>query len=271
MRNENLELRPRNADILRQEAGSHPARQTTEAYMADFQTRTFGATADLAIDAGLRAYMNKIYGLMSVAMVVTGGVAWSVGTSPALINIMIGSPLRWVVLIALLVMSFALPAMINRMSVAAAQLAFYVYAALFGVLMSTIFVVYTQASIAQTFLVTAIAFAGLSIYGYTTKRDLSAIGTFLVMSVWGLIVASIVNMFIASSALNFAISAAGVVIFAGLTAWDTQKIKSDYVAHARAGDEEWLGKSAVLGALNLYLDFINMFMYLLRFMGNNRN
>ncbi|MGV8987478.1 MAG: Bax inhibitor-1 family protein [Cypionkella sp.] len=239
--------------------------------MADFQTKTYGATAGLAVDAGLRAHMNKIYGLMSVAMLVTGGVAWGVGTTPALVNVMIGSPLRWVVLIGILVMSFALPAMINRMSVATAQLAFYVYAALFGVLMSTIFVIYTQASIAQTFLVTAIAFAGLSIYGYTTKRDLSAMGTFMVMSLWGLIVASIVNMFIASSALNFAISAFGVVIFAGLTAWDTQKIKSDYIAHARANDQEWLGKSAVLGALNLYLDFINMFMYLLRFMGNSRS
>lgn len=239
--------------------------------MAQFQTRPYGATAGLAIDQGLRAYMNKIYGLMSVAMLVTGGVAWSVGTSPQLVSAIFGTPLKWVVMIGIFVMSFALPAMVNRMSVAAAQLAFYVYAALFGVFMSVIFVVYTQASIAETFLVTAIAFAGLSIYGYTTKRDLTPIGSFLVMSVWGLIVAGIVNMFMQSSALNFAISAFGVVVFAGLTAWDTQKLKSDYVAHARASDEEWLGKSAVLGALTLYLDFINMFLYLLRFLGNQRN
>ncbi len=239
--------------------------------MADFQTRTYGASAGLAIDAGLRAYMNKIYGLMSVAMLVTGGVAWSVGTSPAMVGAIFGSPLKWVVMIAIFVMSIALPAMVNRMSVAAAQLAFYAYAALFGVFMSMIFVIYTQASIAETFLVTAIAFAGLSIYGYTTKKDLSAMGSFMLMSVWGLIVAGIVNMFMQSSALNFAISAFGVIVFAGLTAWDTQKLKSDYIAHARAGDEEWIGKSAVLGALNLYLDFINMFLYLLRFMGNNRN
>ncbi len=239
--------------------------------MADFQTRTYGATAGLAIDAGLRAYMNKIYGLMSVAMLVTGGVAWSVGTSPAMVSAIFGTPLKWVVMIAIFVMSIALPAMVNRMSVAAAQLAFYTYAALFGVFMSAIFVVYTQASIAQTFLVTAIAFAGLSIYGYTTKKDLSAMGSFMLMSVWGLIVAGIVNMFMQSSALNFAISAFGVIVFAGLTAWDTQKLKSDYITHARSGDDEWIGKSAVLGALNLYLDFINMFLYLLRFMGNNRN
>ena len=238
--------------------------------MADFQTRTYGASAGLAIDAGLRDYMNKIYGLMSVAMLVTGGVAWSVGTSQ-MVNIIMGSPLKWVVMIAIFVMSIALPAMVNRMSVAAAQLAFYVYAALFGVFMSVIFVVYTQTSIMETFLVTAIAFAGLSIYGYTTKKDLSAMGSFMLRSVWGLIVAGIVNMFMQSSALSFAISAFGVIVFAGLTAWDTQKLKSDYIAHARAGDEEWIGKSAVLGALNLYLDFINMFLYLLRFMGNNRN
>lgn len=239
--------------------------------MADFQTRTYGASAGLAIDEGLRGYMNKIYGLMSVAMLVTGGVAWAVGTSPQMVNVIFGTPLKWVVMIAIFVMSMALPAMVNRMSTGAAQLAFYVYAALFGVFMSAIFVVYTQASIAQTFLVTAIAFAGLSIYGYTTKKDLSAMGSFMLMSVWGLIVASIVNMFMQSSALNFAISAFGVIVFAGLTAWDTQKLKSDYVAHARSGDDEWIGKSAVLGALNLYLDFINMFLYLLRFMGNNRN
>jgi FtsH-binding integral membrane protein len=239
--------------------------------MADFQTRTYGASAGLAIDAGLRAYMNKIYGLMSVAMLVTGGVAWSVGTSPQMVNVIFGTPLKWVVMIAIFVMSMALPAMVNRLSVAAAQLAFYAYAALFGVFMSAIFVVYTQGSIAETFLVTAIAFAGLSIYGYTTKKDLSAMGSFMLMSVWGLIVAGIVNMFMQSSALNFAISAFGVIVFAGLTAWDTQKLKSDYVAHARAGDEEWIGKSAVLGALNLYLDFINMFLYLLRFLGNSRN
>ena len=129
----------------------------------------------------------------------------------------------------------------------------------------------TQTSIAQTFLVTAIAFAGLSLYGYTTKRSLSAMGSFLMMGLIGLIVASIVNIFLASSALAFAISAIGVLIFAGLTAWDTQKIKMDYVAHAQHGDAEWLGKSAIMGALTLYLDFINMFMFLLQFLGNSRD
>ena len=123
-------------------------------------------------------------------------------------------------------------------------------------------------SIAQTFFITAIAFAGLSLYGYTTKRDLSPMGAFLIMGLIGLIVASIVNIFIGSSMVHFAISVIGVLIFAGLTAWDTQKIKTDYLAHAHAMDSEWLAKSAIMGALSLYLDFINLFMFLLQFLGN---
>jgi FtsH-binding integral membrane protein len=167
-----------------------------------------------------------------------------------------------------LIMVFAFSAMINRMSVAAAQLAFYAYAALMGLSLSFIFAVYTGTSIATTFLVTSIAFAGLSLYGYTTKRDLSGMGTFLMMGLIGLVVASIVNLFLASDALSFAISVIGVLIFAGLTAYDTQSIKTEYVEHAAHGDQEWLGKAAIMGALRLYLDFINMFMFLLQFLGN---
>jgi uncharacterized protein len=167
-----------------------------------------------------------------------------------------------------LIMVFAFSALLPRLSVAAAQLFFYVYAAAMGLSLSFIFAVYTGASIAQTFFVTAIAFAALSLYGYTTKRDLSAMGTFLMMGVIGLIVASIVNIFLLSSALTFAISAIGVLIFAGLTAYDTQNIKTTYLQHAQSGDAEWLGKAAIMGALQLYLDFINMFMFLLQFLGN---
>jgi uncharacterized protein len=241
--------------------------------MADYQTtRTVGAAAGTAtIDEGLRAHMNKVYGLMSVAMLITGGVAWAVGTNDAMVQAIFMTPLKWVVMFAPLVLVMVFGAMIGRLSVAAAQLFFYVYAASVGLSLAFIFAIYTSASVAQTFLVTSIAFAGLSLYGYTTKRSLSAMGSFLVMGVWGLIVAMIVNMFLQSAALDFAISAIGVLIFAGLTAWDTQKIKSDYVAHAQQGDSDWLGKSAIMGALNLYLDFINMFMFLLRFMGDNRN
>ena len=238
--------------------------------MAQFDTiRTGAGTARAAlIDEGLRAHMNKVYGLMSVAMLLTAAVAWAVGTNEAMVATIFGSPLKWVVMFAPLVMVFAFGALINRLSVAAAQLFFYAYAAAVGLSLSFIFAVYTDTSIAQTFLVTAIAFAGLSLYGYTTKKDLSGMGTFLMMGLIGLIVASIVNIFLASSALAFAISVIGVLIFAGLTAYDTQSIKNTYVAHAMHGDQEWLGKAAIMGALNLYLDFINMFMFLLQFLGN---
>lgn len=238
--------------------------------MAEYDTiRTIGAGARTAqIDEGLRAHMNKVYGLMSVAMLITAGVAWAVGTNDALVAQIFGTPLKWVVMFAPLVMVFVFSAMINRMSVAAAQLFFYAYAAAMGLSLAFIFAIYTGTSIAQTFLVTSIAFAGLSLYGYTTKKDLSGFGTFLMMGLIGIIVASIVNIFLASSALAFAISVIGVLIFAGLTAYDTQSIKNEYIAHAQHGDQEWLGKSAIMGALRLYLDFLNLFMFLLQFMGN---
>ncbi len=158
--------------------------------------------------------------------------------------------------------------MLKRASTATAQLFFYAYAAVMGLSLAWIFQVFTGVSIAQTFLITAISFAGLSLYGYTTKKDLSGMGTFLMMGLIGLIVAMIVNIFLASSALMFAISVIGVLIFAGLTAYDTQNIKNTYLQHAQAGDSEWLGKAAIMGALQLYLDFINLFMFLLQFLGN---
>ncbi len=240
--------------------------------MSDYQTiRTVGAGArTAAYDEGLRTHMNRVYGQMSVAMLITAGVAWAVGTSDQLVAAIFMSPLKWVVMLAPLVMVFAFGAVLNRLSAAAAQLYFYVYSALMGLSLAFIFAVYTQTSIASTFLATAAAFAGLSIYGYTTKRDLSALGGFLMMGVIGLIVASLINIFLASSAVAFAISFIGVLLFAGLTAYDTQAIKSMYLAHAQSGDTEWLGKSSIMGALQLYLDFINMFMFLLQFMGNNR-
>ncbi len=243
--------------------------------MADYQTiRSVGVGARTAeIDAGLRAHMNKVYGLMSVAMVVTGGVAWAVGSSPELLGIFRGPDLRpnmlgWIVMFAPLAMAFAFGAMINRLSAAAAQLFFYAFAAVMGLSLAWIFQVFTGASIATTFFVTSIAFASLSLWGYLTKRDLSGMGTFLLMGLVGLIVAMIANMFIQSEGLAMAIPFIGVLIFAGLTAYDTQTIKTNYIAHAQAMDSEWLGKSAIMGALNLYLDFINMFMFLLQFMGN---
>lgn len=242
--------------------------------MAQFDTvRSAGVGARAQIDEGLRAHMNKVYGLMSVAMLVTFGVAWAVGTSDALLSIF-RTPeggmtiLGWVAMFAPLAMVFAFGAMINRLSAAGAQLFFYVFAAAMGLSIAWIFKAFTGISVAQTFLVTSIAFAGLSLYGYVTKRDLSGMGTFLMMGLIGLIVAMIVNMFIGSGALGFAITVIGLLIFAGLTAFDTQRIKTDYIAHAQSMDQEWLSKSATMGALNLYLNFINIFMFLLQFMGN---
>jgi uncharacterized protein len=244
--------------------------------MANYDTiRTTGVGArSAAIDAGLRAHMNKVYGLMSVGMLLTGGVAWAVGTSDALLSLFRNPEtlqpniLGWVAMFAPLIMVFAFGAALKRLSVAGAQLFFYAYAAVMGLSLAWIFRAFTGVSIAQTFLITAIAFAALSLYGYTTKKDLSAFGTFLMMGLIGLIVASVVNIFLASSALAFAISVIGVLIFAALTAYDTQNIKNTYLQHAQAMDQEWLGKAAIMGALQLYLDFINLFMFLLQFLGN---
>ncbi|WP_339107899.1 Bax inhibitor-1/YccA family protein [Thioclava sp. GXIMD4216] len=255
--------------------------------MAGFNTmRTNAGTRQALIDEGLRAHMNKVYGLMSAAMLITGVVAWALAglamtNDPSMAvgtmrngtmltqfgALLYTSPLKWVVMLAPLAVVFLFSATIHRMSVGAAQLVFWVYAALVGASISSIFLVFTGVSIAQTFLVTAIAFASLSLYGYTTKRNLSAMGSFLMMGLIGLIVASIVNIFIASSALAFAVSVLGVLIFAGLTAYDTQKIKATYIEMAHSG-EDFLGKAAIMGALSLYLDFLNLFMMLLQLMGN---
>ena len=244
--------------------------------MADYQTINAGraGVGTAAIDEGLRAYMNKVYGLMSVGMLLTGLAAWAVGSNDALFSIfrdpatLRPNILGWIVMFAPLGMVFGFGAVMQRMSAAGAQLYFYTYAVIMGLSLASIFKIYTGVSITNTFLVTAIAFAGLSLYGYTTKRSLSGMGTFLMMGVIGLLVAMVVNIFLASTAVAFAISSIGVLIFAGLTAYDTQTIKNTYLAHAQAGDQEWLVKSAIMGALNLYLDFLNMFMFLLQFMGN---
>jgi FtsH-binding integral membrane protein len=243
--------------------------------MAEFDTiRTAAGARAAQIDEGLRAHMNKVYGTMSVGTLLTFLVAWAVGTSPALLGVFRDpvtlSPniLGWIVMFAPLIMVFAFSASINRMSAAAAQLFFYAFAAVMGLSMAWIFVAFTGLSIANVFLITSISFAGLSLYGYTTKRDISAWGSFLIMGVIGLLVAMVVNIWLQSPAIMFAVSILGVLIFAGLTAYDTQKIKTTYLEHAHSGDSEWLGKAAIMGALNLYLDFINMFMFLLQLFGN---
>ena len=252
--------------------------------MADYGTirRAGAGTATAAIDEGLRAHMNKVYGLMAVAMIITGIVAYVVGTDFAravageptrllpvgLLQAMFTSPLKWVVMFAPLAVVFGFSAGINRMSEGAAQGVFWLFAALMGLSISWIFAVFTGVSIAQVFFVTAIAFAGLSLWGYTTKKDLSGWGAFHNMGVIGLNVASLVNIWLASPAVTFAVSALGVLIFAGLTAYDTQNIKNTYLQLRAAEGQEFLGKAAIMGALQLYLDFLNMFMMLLQLFGN---
>ena len=233
---------------------------------------TADARGDAAIDEGLRAYMLKVYNLMALGLAITGLAAWgtfnfavSDGQLTAFGQLIYASAFRWVVILAPLAMVFFLSFRIHRMSVPAAQTTFWVYAGLVGMSLSTIFLVYTGTSIVRTFFITATAFGGLSLYGYTTKRDLSAMGSFLVMGLFGLIIAMIVNIFLGSTALQFAISVIGVLIFAGLTAYDTQQIKEMYY---EGDDEAVAGRKSIMGALRLYLDFINLFMFLLHFLGN---
>jgi FtsH-binding integral membrane protein len=232
---------------------------------------SLAGTRDSAVDAGLRSYMLSVYNYMTSGILLTGIVAMLFVNSPYMSVLFneAGRPtgLGWVVMLAPLGLVMALSFGINRMQESTAKTLFWVYAALMGLSLSTIFIVYTGASIATTFFATAAAFAGLSLYGYTTKRDLSAFGTFLIMGVVGIIVASLINMFVQSSGLQLVISFAGVLLFAGLTAYDTQKIKSMYY---QVQGSEMVGKTVIMGALTLYLDFINMFMFLLRFMGDRR-
>ncbi|MGN6548741.1 MAG: Bax inhibitor-1/YccA family protein [Pararhizobium sp.] len=242
--------------------------------------------AGAVVDQGLRAYMLRVYNLMALGLAVTGfaalgtimvtttndpsAAAATLGNGMMLTHAGVAlftSPLRWIVMLAPLALVFYMGFRIQSMSVSAAQWTFAVYAALMGISLSSIFLVFTGASITQTFFITAASFGALSLYGYTTKRDLSAIGSFLVMGLFGLIIASLVNIFLQSSALAFAVSVIGVFIFAGLTAWDTQQIKEMYYE----GDSDVVaGHKAIMGALRLYLDFINLFMFLLQFLGNRR-
>jgi FtsH-binding integral membrane protein len=229
--------------------------------------RTAPRSAGVTFDAALRAHMVRVYNHMSAGLVVTGLIAFLTATSPAMIHAIFGSPLRIVVMLAplafVLVMSFG----INRLSLGALVATFYGFSVAMGLSLSTIFLVYTGASIAQVFFISASMFLAMSLYGYTTKADLTNWGSFLMMGLFGIIIAGLVNIFVHSSGLGFAISVIGVFIFVGLTAYDTQRIKENF---SESWGAESNGKLAVMGALNLYLDFINLFMMLLRLMGNRR-
>lgn len=229
--------------------------------------RGYARTDGHLIDEGLRAHMNKVYGMMSAAMLITGAVAYLVGNSQQLLYAIFSTPLQWVVMLAPLGVVFLLAARVHKMSMPTAQAVFWGFAGLMGLSISYIFAVYTDMAIAQTFLVTSIAFAGLSLYGYSTKKDLSGLGSFLIMGLIGVIAASIINIFLGSPALAFAISVIGVLVFAGLTAYDTQNIKNTYLQMAHTNNNEWLGKAALMGSLSLYLNFLNMFLLLLSLFG----
>ncbi|MEH6660029.1 MAG: Bax inhibitor-1/YccA family protein [Parasphingorhabdus sp.] len=220
---------------------------------------------EVAFDAGLRTYMLKVYNYMASGVLLTGIVAMLFASSGLAQDIMFGGgPLKWVIMLSPLAIVFAMSFGQNKFSTFTLQAMFWGFAALMGMSMSTIFLVYTGASIAQTFFATAAAFLGLSLYGYTTKKDLSGWGSFLIMGVVGILVAMVINIFLQSSMMQLVISAIGVLVFAGLTAYDTQRIKSMY---AYVAGTDMVGKTVVLSALSLYLDFINMFQFLLYFMG----
>lgn len=219
-----------------------------------------------ARDAGLRAYMLSVYNYMASGVLLTGIVALLFYTSGLAAQVM-QTPLQWVIILAPLGFVFAMSFGLNRMSTGTLQMMFWAFATAMGLSMSSIFLAFTGVSIAQTFFAVSAGFAGLSLWGYTTKKDLSGWGTFLIMGVVGLLVAMLINLFLQSPAMMLAISAIGVLLFAGLTAYDTQRIKSLYF---QVAGSDMMGKVIIMGALSLYLDFINMFMFLLQFMGDRR-
>jgi hypothetical protein len=217
-----------------------------------------------ARDAGLRSYMLSVYNYMASGVLLTGIVALLFASSGFAAQVL-STPLRWVIMFAPLGFVMAMSFGLNRMKTSTLQTLYWAFAVVMGLSMSSIFLVFTGQSIATTFFAVAAAFMGLSLWGYTTKKDLSGFGTFLIMGVVGLLVAMVINLFLQSTAMQLAISAIGVLLFAGLTAYDTQKIKSMY---AYVAGTDMMGKVVIMGALNLYLDFINMFTFLLNFMGS---
>ena len=228
-----------------------------------YSARTTAAATD--IDVGLRQYMLRVYNYMTGGLAVTGLIAYFASTSATVMQTIYGTPLAWVVMLAPLGFVIFFSARLHKMSVGTAQAVFWAFAAAMGLSLSYIFLVYTGASVARVFFITAGTFAATSLYGYTTKRDLTGMGSFLFMGLIGIIIASLVNLFLASSALDFAISVIGVLVFTGLTAYDTQRIKEMYAE----GDDVAIGtKKSIMGALTLYLDFINLFIMLLRLFGS---
>jgi len=224
-------------------------------------------TPQVGIDVGLRDYMLRVYNYMAGGLAITGLVAY-VAAASGFYQAIFGTALYWVVIFAPLALVLLLSFRIQKMSLGAAQLTYWAYAGLVGLSLSGLFIVYTGASIAQTFFITAATFLAMSLYGYTTRSDLTRFGSFLFMGLIGIVIAGLVNLFLRSPGLQFAISVIGVVVFVGLTAWDTQRIKEMYW---EGDDTVVAGKKAIMGALRLYLDFVNLFLILMQFMGQRRN
>lgn len=233
------------------------------------QNASFASTASrTTYDVGLRAYMVKVYNFMSVALAISGIVAFLTSSSPQLMQLIFGTPLSWIVMLAPLGFVFFFSAKLHSVTGEKAKNYLWIFSALMGLSLSTIFVAYTGTSIARVFFISASTFGAMSLYGYTTKKDLTGMGSFLFMGLIGLIIASLVNLFLRSSALEFALSFIGTLIFIGLTAYDTQKIKQMY--YYSSGDSDFTTKLAVSGALNLYMDFINLFLMMLRLFGDRK-
>jgi uncharacterized protein len=234
----------------------------------NYNATTYGRRAgmgDAALDQGLRTFLTGVLGLMAVGVGLTGVVAYIVGNNEMLLATFFTGAMRWVVMFAPLVFVLVLSFGIHKLSAAAGQALFYAFAAVMGLSIAWIFAVFTNHSIAQTFFVTAIAFGSLALWGYTTKRNLTGMGSFLFMGLIGIVVAALINLFLQSSALGFAINVIGVLVFAGLTAYDMQRLKAEYY---EGGDAETMGKKVTMGALSLYLNFVNMFMMLLQLFGS---
>ena len=239
--------------------------------MSSDQDQPFGRVETISrpgIDQGLRAYMLGVYNYMAAGLAVSGIIAWFVSSSPAMLSTIYGSTaLTWIVMLAPLAFILALSFGIQKMKASTVQALYWAFAITMGISLSSIFVVYTSASIARVFFITAATFGAMSLYGYTTKRDLTGWGSFLFMGLIGIIIASVVNFFLASAAMDFVISVIGVLIFVGLTAYDTQKIRNEY---SEFDSSEVATKKSVFGALRLYLDFINLMLMLLRLFGQRR-
>ena len=229
-----------------------------------YRTIPVGTATDARFDAGLRQHMLGVYRNMGLGLIITGLVAFLIGSTPALYQPIFGTPLKWVAMFAPLAFVFFFTFRIDRMTTSGARTAFYAFSAVMGVSLASIFLVFTGGSIAQTFFVAAAMFLSMSLWGYTTGRDLTKMGAFLFMGLIGVVIASLVNIFLGSPVLSLVVSIIGVVVFTGLTAWDTQRIKSDYIAFA--GSQE-TGKMQVMGALSLYLNFVNLFQLLLNLFG----